>query len=108
MAPNIYMRLDRHKNKGGGLPMQIKDTVPLVDNTADLPESADPHLEQQGILIAMSNRRQLHIYNIYIPPRSRCSAGYNASIAHLLSNNEMSLIVGDMNGHHSRYDTKSR
>ena len=54
----------------------------------------------------MPNRQQLHIH-IYIPPRSSCSAGHNASIAHLLSNNEMSLIVGDINAHHSRWNTNS-
>ena len=80
------VRLARHKNKGGGLLMPIKDTIPFVCNTAD------PHLEQQGISIAMPNRQQLHIHNIYIPPRSSCSAGHNASISHL-SNNEMSLIA---------------
>ena len=96
------VRLDRLKNKGGGLLMLIRDTIPFVDNTAALPQSADPHLEQQGISIAMPNRQQLHINNIYIPPRSSCCAGHNASIAHLLSNNEMSLIVGDINAHHSR------
>ena len=55
----------------------------------------------------MPNRQQLHIHNIYIPPRSSCSAGHNASIAHLLCNNEMSLIVGDINAHHSRWDTNT-
>ena len=49
-------RLDRHKNKGGSLLMLIKDTITFVDNTAVLPQSADPHLEQQGISITMSNR----------------------------------------------------
>ena len=86
------VRHDRHKNKGGGLLMLIKDTIPFVDNTAALPRSSDPHLEQQGISTAMPNRQQLHIH-ICIPPRSSCSAGHNASIAHLLSYNEMSLIV---------------
>ena len=100
-------RLDRHKNKGGGLLMLTKDTIPFVDNTAALPQTADPHLEQQGISIAMPNRQPLHIHNIYIRPRSSCSAGHNASIAHLLSNNEMSLIVGDINAHHSRWDTNT-
>ena len=80
---------------------------PFVDNTAALPQSADPHLEQQGISITMPNRQQLHIHNIHIPPRSSCSAGHNASIAHLISNNEMSLIVGDINAHHSRWDTNT-
>ena len=55
----------------------------------------------------MPNRQQLHILNIYIPPRSCCSAGHNASIAHLLCNNEMSLIVGDINAHHSIWDTNT-
>ena len=98
------VRLDRHKNKGGGLLMLIKDTIPFVDNTATLHQSADPHLEQQGISIAMPNRQQLHVHNIYIPSRSSCSAGHYVTIAHLLSNNEMSLIVGDIDAHHSRWD----
>ena len=101
------VRLDRHKNKGGDLLMLIKDTIPFVDNTAALPQSADPQLEQQGILIAMSNLQQLHIHNVYIPPRSSCSAGHNASIVHLLYNNEMSNIVGDVNAHHFILDTNT-
>ena len=87
--------------------MLINDTIPFVDNTAALPQSADPNLEQHGISIAIPNRQKLHIHNIYIPPRSSCIAGHNASIAHLLNNNEMSLIVGDVNAHHSRWDTNT-
>ena len=101
------VRLDRHKNKGGGLLMQIKGSIPFVDNTAALLQSVDLHLEQQGISITLPNRQQLPIHSIYIPPHSSCSAGHNASIAHLLSNNEMSLIVGDFNAHHSRLDTNT-
>ena len=96
------LQLDRHKNKGGGLLIPIKDTIPFVDNTAALPLSADPHLEQQGISITMPNSQQLHIYNIYISPRRRCSAGHNESTAHLLNNSVISL--GDINAHHSRSD----
>ena len=98
------VRLDRQNNKGGGLLMLIKETIPFVDNTAALPQSADPHLEHQGISITMLNRQQLYIHNIYIPPRTSCSAGHNASTAHLLCSNEMSLIVGDINAHHSIWD----
>ena len=74
--------------------MLIIDTIPFVENMAAHPQSADPHLEHEGISITMPNRHQLHIHNIYIPPRSSCSAGHNASIAHLLRNNEMSLTLG--------------
>ena len=88
--------------------MLINDTIPFVDNTAALPQSADPHLEKHRISTAMSNRQQLHIHNIYIPPRSSCRAGLNSSIAHILSNKEMSLVVGDINAHHSRLDTSTK
>ena len=98
----LAVRLDRHKIKGGGLLLLMRDTIPFVENTAALPQSVDPHLEQQCISTTMPNRQQLHI--IYIPPRSSCSAGHNASIAHLLSNNEMSLIVVDINAIHSTWD----
>ena len=46
--------------------MLIKDTIPFIDNTAALPQSADPHLEQHGISITMQNRQHLHIHNIFI------------------------------------------
>ena len=85
----------------------IKDTIPFVDNTAALPQSADPLLEQKGISITMHYRQQLHIHNIYIPPRSSRSAGHTASIAQILSNSEMSLIAGDINAHKSRRDTNT-
>ena len=49
------VRLDRHMNKGGGLLMLVKDTIPFVDNTAAHPQSSDPHMEQQSILITMPN-----------------------------------------------------
>ena len=87
--------------------MLRKDMNPFVYNTAALRKSANSHLEQQCISITMPNRQQLHIHNIYIPPRSSCSAGHNASLAHLLSNKEMSLILRDINAHHSRWDTNT-
>ena len=55
----------------------------------------------------MPNRQHLHIHNMYILPRSSCSAFHNASIVHLVSNNEMSLIVGYVNVHHPRWDTNT-
>ena len=60
----VDVRLDRHKNNGGGLLMLINDTIPFVDNPSAIQQSFDPHLEQQGISITMHNRQQLHIHNI--------------------------------------------
>ena len=50
------VRNERHKNKGGDLLMLVKDAIPFVDNSAALPQSADPHLEQKGISIMTPNR----------------------------------------------------
>ena len=88
------VRLDRHRNKGGGLLMLVKDSIPFFDNTDTHPQSVDPHQEQQGISITMPNRQQLHIYNIYIPPRSCLIFSHNASKAHLPSNNKCRLLIG--------------
>ena len=86
---NATIQETKLTNKGGGLLMPIKETIPFINTAAALPH------------------QQLQIHNIHIPPRSSCSAGHNASIAHLLCNNEMSLIVGDINAHHSRWDTNT-
>ena len=91
------------KTKASACKCQSKTKI--VDNTAALPQSADPHLELKGISITMPNRQQLHIY---IPSHSSCSAGHNASTAHLLCNNKMSLIAGNINAHPSRWDTKTK
>ena len=101
------VRLDRQKCKGGSLLMLFKETILFVDNTAVHPPSADPHLEQQGTSITMPNRQQLHIHNTFIPPHRSLSAGHNESIAHLLCNIEMLLVVEDTNAHHSRWDTNT-
>ena len=37
------VRLDRHKNKGGGLLILIKDTIQFVNCTVAFPQSVDPH-----------------------------------------------------------------
>ena len=87
--------------------MLIKDTIPFVDNTAAFPQSVDHHRGQQGISITMVNCQQLHIHNIYIPQSCSCSASHNVSITHLLSNNEMSVIVVDIDLNHSKLNTNT-
>ena len=52
----------------------------------------------------MPNRQELHINS---PPRCSCSTDHNVSIAHPVSNNEISLTVWDIDAHHSRWDTNT-
>ena len=95
------VRLDLHKNKGGGLLMLFKDTIPFVDNMAAFPQSADPHLEKKTFWL------QCPITNSYPSTTSTLLHIAVAALVttHLFSNNKMLLIVVDINVHHSRWDT---
>ena len=70
----------------------------------------DPHLEELAIEAEIGNTKL--ISNIYIPPASSCSNGYQSSIEHLLTTKD-SLILGDFNAHHPSWysgstDTRGR
>ena len=70
-----------------------------------------PQLEVLSIEAKIGNTK-LIISNIYIPPASSCSNGYQSSIEHLLTTQE-SHILGDFSVHHpSSYsestDTRGR
>ena len=41
----------------------------------------------------MPNRQQLRIHSIYIPPRNSCSDGISASIAHILCNLLLEILM---------------
>ena len=49
---------------------------------------------------------KLIISNIYIPPASSCSNGYQSSIEHLLTTPD-TLILGDFNAHHPSWYSRS-
>ena len=96
--------LVRHNDKGSGLLMLVKDTIPIVNNAAAIPQSVDSHLQQKYNSTTMPNRKQLHMHNIYISPSSSCCFGHNTLNEHLLSNKEVSIIVGDINSHESTWE----
>ena len=62
------------------------------------PESlSDPHLEELSIKAELGNTKWI-ISNVYIPPASSCSNGYQSSIEHLLTTQD-TLILGDISAH---------
>ena len=70
------------------------------------PESlSDPHLEELSIKAKLGNT-ELIISNVYIPPASSCSNGYQSSIEHLLTTPD-TLILGDFNAHHPSWYSRS-
>ena len=101
-TPNIQkfttVRKDRHEGQGGGLLTLIHKSI----NFSRRPDTlADLHLEEVTITAKLGNT-DLIITNVYIPPASSCTGGYNPSLDHLMMTTD-TLILGDFNAHHSSW-----
>ena len=84
------IRKDRTKDAGGGLAFLIHKNI-KYQKLPDLPP--DLHLETLGIKI-----NDISIFNVYLPPVTSCSQGYNPDFSALL-NMKDSIIIGDFNAH---------
>ena len=101
---------DRPHGQGGGL-LFIHRSVFFSKQPSSAESIYNPHLEELAIEAEIWNTK-LIISNIYIPPASSCSNGYQSSIEHLLTTKD-SLILGDFNMHHLSWysgstDTRGR
>ena len=92
------VRKDRPHGLGGGLLIFIHRSVTFSKQPSSAESLYDPHLEELAIEAEIVNTK-LIISNIYIPPASSCSNGYQSSMEHLLTTQD-SLILGDFNAHH--------
>ena len=97
--------------RGGRLLIFIHRSVTFSKPPLSAESLYDPHLEELAIEAEIENTK-LIISNIYIPPASSCSNGYQSSIEHLLTTKD-SLILGDFNAHHPSWysgstDTRGR
>ena len=103
--PNIQnfttVRKDCDQGQGGGLLTLIHKSI----NFSRRPDSPDPHLEELTITAKLGNT-DLIITNVYIPPASSCTGGYNPSLDHLVMTTD-TLILGDFNAHHSSWYSSS-
>ena len=104
-TPNIQnfttVRKDRHRGQGGGLLTLIHKSINF-SRRPDSPDTlTDPHLEELTIT-AMLGNTDLIITNVYIPPASSCTGGYNPSLDHLMMTTA-TRILGDFNAHHSSW-----
>ena len=91
------VRKDRPRGQGGGLLIFIHRSVTFSKQPSSAESLYDPHLEELAIEAEIGNTKFI-ISNIYIPPASSCSNGYQSSIEHLLTIQD-SLILGDFNTH---------
>ena len=87
-TPNIQNfttgRKDRHRGQGGCL-------LTLI-NFSRRPDSPDSHLEELTITDKLVNT-DLIITNVYIPPASSCTGGYNPSLGHLMMTTDTLILT---------------
>ena len=103
------LRKDRPHGHSGGLLVLIHESITFSKQPSSPEALSDPYLEELAIKADIGNTK-LIISNIYIPPASSCSNGYQSSIEHLLTTPD---TLGDFKVHHpSRYsrstDTKGK
>ena len=101
----ITIRKDRPHGHGGGLLVFIHESITFSKQPSSPEALSDPHLEEHTIKTDIGNTK-LIMSNIYIPPASSCSNGYQSSIEHLLTT-PVTLILGDFNTHHLSWYSRS-
>ena len=99
------VRKDRLHGHGEGLLVFIHESITFSKQPSSPEALSDSHLEELTIKADIGNTR-LIISNIYIPPASSCSNGYQSSIKHLLTTPD-TLILGDFNAHHPSWYSRS-
>ena len=99
------VRMDRPHGHGGGLLVFIHESITFSKQPSSPEALSDPHLEELTIKADIGNTK-LIISNIYIPPASSCSNGYQSSIEHLLTTPD-TLILGNFNAHHPSWYSRS-
>ena len=73
----------------------INESITFSKQPSSPETISDPHLDELTIKADIGNTK-LIISNIYIPPASSCSNGYQSLIEHLLTTPDI-LILGDFN-----------
>ena len=90
---------------GGGLLIFIHRSVPYSKQPSSAESLFDPYMEELAMEAEIRNTKFI-ISNIYIPPASSCSNGYQSLIEHVLTTRD-TLNLGDFNTHHSCWYSKS-
>ena len=99
------VRKDRPQGHGGGLLVFIHESITFSKQPSSPVALSDLHLEELTIMADIGNTK-LIISNIYIPPASSCSIGYQSSIEYLLTT-PGTLILGDFNANHPSLYSRS-
>ena len=99
------IRKDRPHGHGGGLLVFIHESITFSKQPSSPEALSDPHMEELTIKADIGNTK-LIIWNIYIPPASSCSNGFQSSIEHLPKTPD-TFILGDFNPHPPSWYSRS-
>ena len=99
------VRKDRRLGQGGGLLTFVHKSINYLRKPESPETLGDPHLEELSISAKLGNT-DLIISNIYIPPTSSYTGGYQPSLDHLMMTTD-TLLLGDFNAHHSSWHSSS-
>ncbi|MGK2940486.1 MAG: reverse transcriptase domain-containing protein [Immundisolibacter sp.] len=104
IANYTAIRKDRGHNKGGGLLTYIKNDITFTEST--IPQNINPlSTEIQILNIHLSQAKQMHIANLYIPPRLSTINQHATedtdieTCLNYLMTLQNTLITGDSNAH---------
>ena len=108
-TPTIHnftiVRKYRHQGQGGDLLTLIHNSINFSQRSESPETLSDPYLEELTFTPRFGDT-ELIITNIYIPPSSSCTRGYNPSLDHLMMTTD-TLILGDFNAHDSSWYLRS-
>ena len=99
------------KNRGGGLLIGTKNTIPFKSINRDIRETGDHYTEFQTIELPTENQNPLSLTNVYVPPIStdkgdnRWRKQEEAKIS--LKNwphGDNNIILGDINAHSPKWE----
>ena len=96
---------DHLHGQRGGLPIFIHRLITFSKQPSSPESLCGPHLEELSIKAELGDST-LIISNVYIPPASSYSNGYQSSIEHLLTTPH-TLLLDDFNAHHPSWYSRS-
>ena len=101
------VREDRPNGYCGGLLIVIHRLITFSKQPSSPEALSDPHLEELTIKADIGNTK-LIISNIYIPPASSCSNGYQPLIEHILRHRHRTSLSLVITTSTLRHDTQDR
>ena len=95
---------NRQYGRGGGLITIVRNCL-AASRLPDI-DLGNNQIELLGVSISLPNKKNLAIFNIYVPPTASMVGNRNVSIEQLLNFDGDCLILGDINAHNGLWDGK--